>query len=52
VLITDHNVRETLDICERAYIVGEGYVIASGEPKKVLADEKVKAVYLGDDFTL
>jgi lipopolysaccharide export system ATP-binding protein len=52
VLITDHNVRETLDICERAYIVGEGYVIASGEPEKVLADEKVKAVYLGDDFTL
>ncbi len=52
VLITDHNVRETLDICERAYIVGEGYVIASGEPKTVLADEKVKAVYLGDDFTL
>lgn len=52
VLITDHNVRETLDICERAYIVGEGYVIASGEPETVLADEKVKAVYLGDDFTL
>ena len=52
VLITDHNVRETLDICERAYIVGEGYVIASGQPETVLADEKVKAVYLGDDFTL
>ncbi len=52
VLITDHNVRETLDICERAYIVGEGYVIASRQPEAVLADEKVKAVYLGDDFTL
>ena len=52
VLITDHNVRETLDICERAYIVGEGHVIASGEPETVLADAKVRAVYLGDSFTL
>ncbi len=52
VLITDHNVRETLDICERAYIVGEGHVIASGEPDTVLADAKVRAVYLGDSFTL
>lgn len=52
VLITDHNVRETLDICERAYIVGEGHVIASGDPDKVLADAKVRAVYLGDSFTL
>lgn len=52
VLITDHNVRETLDICERAYIVGEGHVIASGDPDKVLSDAKVRAVYLGDSFTL
>ncbi len=52
VLITDHNVRETLDICERAYIVGEGHVIASGHPDTVLADAKVRAVYLGDSFTL
>lgn len=52
VLITDHNVRDTLDICERAYIVGEGYVIASGAPSEVLADEKVRETYLGDHFTL
>ncbi len=52
VLITDHNVRETLDICQRAYIVGEGQVIASGTPQEVLADSKVRAVYLGEDFRL
>ncbi len=52
VLITDHNVRETLDICERAYIVGEGHVIASGEPATVLDDAKVRAVYLGENFRL
>ncbi len=52
VLITDHNVRETLDICERAYIVGEGHVIASGTPKEVLASAKVRSVYLGDNFQL
>lgn len=52
VLITDHNVRETLDICERAYIVGEGHVIASGAPDTVLNDAKVRAVYLGDAFRL
>ncbi len=52
VLITDHNVRETLDICERAYIVGEGHVIASGTPKAVLASAKVRSVYLGDNFQL
>jgi len=52
VLITDHNVRETLDICERAYIVGEGHVIAAGEPASVLDDAKVRAVYLGENFRL
>jgi len=52
VLITDHNVRETLDICERAYIVGEGHVIASGPPETVLQDAKVRAVYLGENFRL
>jgi lipopolysaccharide export system ATP-binding protein len=52
VLITDHNVRETLDICERAYIVGEGHVIASGTPKEVLTNAKVRSVYLGDNFQL
>jgi len=52
VLITDHNVRETLDICERAYIVGEGHVIAQGAPETVLHDAKVRAVYLGESFSL
>ena len=52
VLITDHNVRETLDICERAYIVGEGHVIASGLPLDVLANDKVRQTYLGEGFSL
>ncbi|WP_020409658.1 LPS export ABC transporter ATP-binding protein [Hahella ganghwensis] len=52
VLITDHNVRETLDICERAYIVSEGYIIASGTPSEILENQKVKEVYLGDRFKL
>lgn len=52
VLITDHNVRETLDVCERAYIVGEGKIIATGTPEAVMNDEHVKRVYLGDQFKL
>src|SRR5690625_925703 len=52
VLITDHNVRETLDICERAYIIGEGHVIAAGTPEQVLNDAKVRKVYLGENFRL
>ena len=52
VLITDHNVRETLDICERAYIVGSGHIIAAGTPAEVLASKKVREVYLGEDFHL
>ncbi|MDX1433320.1 MAG: LPS export ABC transporter ATP-binding protein [Gammaproteobacteria bacterium] len=52
VLITDHNVRETLDICDRAYIVNEGRIIAEGEPARILADERVREVYLGHDFRL
>ena len=52
ILITDHNVRETLDICEKAYIVGEGYIIAAGTPAEVLANEKVRKVYLGEHFHL
>ena len=51
-LITDHNVRETLDICERAYIVGEGHVIAEGSTDHVLSDKKVRQTYLGDNFTM
>lgn len=52
VLITDHNVRETLGICGRAYILGDGTVISRGTPKEVLANKRVREVYLGDDFQL
>ncbi|HHF5044754.1 TPA: LPS export ABC transporter ATP-binding protein [Haemophilus influenzae] len=52
VLITDHNVRETLDVCERAYIVGAGKIIATGTPEQVINDEQVKRVYLGEQFKL
>jgi len=52
VLITDHNVRETLDVCEHAYIVSQGQLIAHGSPSDVLNDEHVKRVYLGDQFRL
>ncbi|WP_409309083.1 LPS export ABC transporter ATP-binding protein [Pectobacterium sp. B1J-3] len=52
VLITDHNVRETLDVCERAYIVSQGQLIAHGSPTEILADEQVKRVYLGEGFRL
>ncbi|ALP42012.1 LPS export ABC transporter ATP-binding protein [Aeromonas schubertii] len=52
VLITDHNVRETLDVCEKAYIVSHGKMIAEGTPEQILADEQVKRVYLGDQFSL
>lgn len=51
-LITDHNVRETLDICERAYIVHEGTIMAEGTPATILNDSKVRSVYLGESFTL
>jgi lipopolysaccharide export system ATP-binding protein len=52
VLITDHNVRDTLDICDRAYIVSAGYIIAEGSPDVILADENVRHVYLGEGFRL
>lgn len=52
VLITDHNVRDTLDICEKAYIVGEGHIIAAGSAEEVLANKKVRQVYLGDHFRM
>lgn len=52
VLITDHNVRETLSICERAYILSQGEVIAAGDRDTVLANEQVRDVYLGQDFRL
>lgn len=50
VLITDHNVRETLAICEKAYIVSEGTIIADGTPKDILENQQVRKVYLGEDF--
>ncbi len=52
ILITDHNVRETLGVCDRAYIINEGAVIAAGTPQAVLADEHVRQVYLGHQFRL
>ena len=52
VLITDHNVRETLGICERGYIIGEGHVIAEGKPESLLENQKVRDIYLGHDFRL
>lgn len=52
ILITDHNVRETLGICSRAYIMGEGKVIAEGVPDEVLANQRVRDVYLGANFHL
>ena len=52
VLITDHNVKDTLDICDRAYIVHEGRIIAEGSADSILADETVRRVYLGDGFTI
>jgi lipopolysaccharide export system ATP-binding protein len=52
VLITDHNVRETLGICDRAYIVNQGRIFASGKPSEIVTDQKVKDIYLGKDFIL
>jgi len=52
VLITDHNVRETLKICDRAYIMSEGQALAAGSPEEILYNEEVKKVYLGEDFRL
>jgi lipopolysaccharide export system ATP-binding protein len=52
ILITDHNVRETLKICDRAYILNEGEVIAAGEPETILENPQVKEVYLGQHFRL
>jgi lipopolysaccharide export system ATP-binding protein len=51
VLITDHSVRETLSITDRAYIINEGEIISSGSPQQVAQDEKVKQIYLGDQFS-
>jgi lipopolysaccharide export system ATP-binding protein len=52
VLITDHNVRETLGICDRAYIINQGSVLASGSPDEIIANESVRRVYLGEHFRM
>ena len=52
ILITDHNVRETLGICHRAYILSDGKIIAHGQPDEILANDQVREVYLGHDFRL
>ncbi len=52
VLITDHSVRETLGICDRAYVMGEGEVLAEGSPTQILENKIVRKIYLGDDFKL
>lgn len=52
VLITDHNVRETLGICQRAYIINEGMVLAAGTPDALLSNEQVREIYLGENFRL
>lgn len=52
VLITDHNVRETLGICDHAYILNDGQVLAKGEPAAILANDEVRTVYLGKEFSL
>ena len=52
VLITDHNVRETLGICDRAYIINEGAVLASGHPEEIVYNDSVRRVYLGENFKM
>jgi lipopolysaccharide export system ATP-binding protein len=52
VLITDHNVRETLGICDHAYIISEGKVLAAGEPSAIIDNEAVRKVYLGENFRM
>ncbi len=52
VLITDHNVRETLGICDRAYVMGNGEILAEGSPQQILENKMVRKIYLGDDFKL
>jgi lipopolysaccharide export system ATP-binding protein len=52
ILITDHNVRDTLNICERAYIVNQGTIICEGNPEAILMNNEVRTVYLGEGFNL
>ncbi len=52
VLITDHNVRETLGICDRAYVLGQGEILADGNTQQILKNKMVRKIYLGDNFKL
>ncbi|MBW1731276.1 MAG: LPS export ABC transporter ATP-binding protein [Deltaproteobacteria bacterium] len=52
IIITDHNVRETLNVCDRAYIIHQGRIVVSGSPEQIVASEVARGVYLGDDFNL
>jgi len=52
VIITDHNVRETLSICDHAYIIKDGEIIREGTPTEIAADEQVRQIYLGENFQL
>jgi lipopolysaccharide export system ATP-binding protein len=52
VIITDHNVRDTLKVCDRAYIISEGRILLSGTPEEIAASERVREIYLGDGFSL
>ena len=52
ILVSDHNVRETLKICDRAYIIHEGKVLQEGQPQDIVCNQEVRRVYLGDDFEL
>jgi lipopolysaccharide export system ATP-binding protein len=52
VIITDHNVKETLKICDRAYIIHQGLVIEEGTPEQVIANDQVRKIYVGKDFSL
>ena len=51
-MISDHNVRETLGICDRAYILDQGEIIEEGPPENIVASSKARKIYLGDDFTM
>lgn len=52
ILMTDHNVRETLGVCDRAYIINEGTVLASGPPADIIANDSVRRIYLGEAFRI
>jgi lipopolysaccharide export system ATP-binding protein len=52
VIITDHNVRDTLKVCDRAYIISEGRILLSGTPSEIAASDQVREIYLGDGFSL